>query len=107
MERAAERNIQSVLRAGVQHKFGRILIPTEEVVEVNGQKDDRTQVFPGYVLVEMIMDDDTRHLVKQTSKVTGFVGGAQTSGAHLEGRGRENRQPDAGRQREAAPQGGI
>ena len=80
MERAAARNIQErIARAGVQHKFGRILIPTEEVVEVKGgqKKTTERKFFPGYVLVEMIMDDDTWHLVKQTSKVTGFVGGAR------------------------------
>ena len=80
MERAAERNIQErIARAGVQHKFGRFLIPTEEVVEVKGgqKKTTERKFFPGYVLVEMIMDDDTWHLVKQTSKVTGFVGGAR------------------------------
>ncbi len=80
MERAAERNIQErVVRAGMEHKFGRILVPTEEVVEVkNGQKKTtERKFFPGYVLVEMVMDDDTWHLVKQTSKVTGFVGGAR------------------------------
>ena len=80
MERAAERNIQErIARAGVQHKFGRILIPTEEVVEVKGgqKKTTERKFFPGYVLVEMIMDDDTWHLVKQTSKVTGVVGGAR------------------------------
>lgn len=80
MERATERNIQErIARAGVQHKFGRILIPTEEVVEVKGgqKKTTERKFFPGYVLVEMIMDDDTWHLVKQTSKVTGFVGGAR------------------------------
>ena len=80
MERAAERNIQErIARAGVQHKFGRILIPTEEVVEVKGgqKKTTERKFFPGYVLVEMIMDDESWHLVKQTSKVTGFVGGAR------------------------------
>ena len=80
MERAAERNIQErIARAGVQHKFGRILIPTEEVVEVKGgqKKTTERKFFPGYVLVEMIMDDDTWHLVKHTNKVTGFVGGAR------------------------------
>ena len=73
MERAAERNIQErVARAGMEHKFGRILVPTEEVVEIkNGQKKTtERKFFPGYVLVEMVMDDDTWHLVKQTSKVT-------------------------------------
>ena len=80
MERAVERNIQErVQRFAMQDKFGRILVPTEEVVEVrNGQKrTTERKFFPGYVLVEMILDDETWHLVKQTSKVTGFVGGAR------------------------------
>ena len=78
MERAAERNIQErIARAGVQHKFGRILIPTEEVVEVKGgqKKTTERKFFPGYVLVEMEMNDDTWHLVKSTPKVSGFIGG--------------------------------
>ena len=80
MEKAVERNItERINRAGMQAKFGRILVPTEEVVEVkNGQKrTTERKFFPGYVLVEMIMDDESWHLVKQTSKVTGFVGGAR------------------------------
>jgi transcription termination/antitermination protein NusG len=80
MEKAVERNIQEgVTRTGMQSKFGRILVPTEEVVEMkNGQrKTTERKFFPGYVLVEMIMDDETWHLVKHTNKVTGFVGGAK------------------------------
>lgn len=78
MEKAVERNIaERVARAGMESKFGRILVPTEEVVEIkNGQrKTAERKLYPGYVFVEMVMDDDTWHLVKQTSKVTGFVGG--------------------------------
>ena len=81
MEKAVERNImERVNRAGVQSKFGRILVPVEEVVEVkNGQKKTtERKFFPGYVLVEMVMDDETWHLVKHTNKVTGFVGGGKT-----------------------------
>jgi len=80
MEKAVERNItERVNRAGMQDKFGRIMVPTEEVVEIkNGQRrTTERRFFPGYVLVEMVMDDDTWHLVKHTSKVTGFVGGAR------------------------------
>ncbi len=80
MEKAVERNIiERISRAGMQDKFGRILVPMEEVVEVkNGQKKTtERKFFPGYVLVEMIMGDDTWHLVKHTNKVTGFVGGAK------------------------------
>lgn len=80
MEKAVERNIvERITRAGMESKFGRILVPTEEVVEIkNGQKKTtERKFFPGYVLVEMVMDDDTWHLVKHTNKVTGFVGGAK------------------------------
>lgn len=80
MEKAVERNIRErVARAGMEARFGRILVPTEEVVEIkNGVKrTTERKFFPGYVLVEMVMDDDTWHLVKHTNKVTGFVGGAR------------------------------
>jgi len=80
MEKAVERNIlERINRSGMQSKFGRILVPMEEVVEIkNGQKKTtERKFFPGYVLVEMVMDDDTWHLVKHTSKVTGFVGGGK------------------------------
>ena len=80
MEKAVERNIRErILRAGMQDMFGDILVPTEEVVEIkNGQKKtSERRFYPGYVLVQMIMNDDTWHLVKHTNKVTGFVGGAK------------------------------
>ena len=86
MEKPAERNIaERVQRAGMQHKFGRVLVPTEEVVEIkNGQKrTTERKFFPGYVFVEMAMDDETWHLVKNTSKVTGFVGGAKNRPAPI------------------------
>jgi transcriptional antiterminator NusG len=86
MEKAVERNIiERIARAGMQSKFGRILVPMEEVVEVkNGQKKTtERKFFPGYVLVEMVMDDDTWHLVKHTNKVTGFVGGAKNRPAPI------------------------
>ncbi len=86
MEKAVERNIQErIQRSGMQSKFGRILVPMEEVVEVkNGQKKTtERKFFPGYVLVEMVMDDDTWHLVKHTNKVTGFVGGAKNRPAPI------------------------
>ncbi len=86
MEKAVERNIRErIIRTGMQDKFGRILVPMEEVVEVkNGQKKTtERKFFPGYVLVEMIMDDDTWHLVKHTNKVTGFVGGAKNRPAPI------------------------
>ena len=86
MEKAVERNIvERVQRAGMQGKFGRILVPTEEVVEVKTgvKRTTERKFFPGYVLVEMVMDDDTWHLVKHTSKVTGFVGGARNRPAPI------------------------
>jgi len=86
MEKAVERNIlERVQRADMQSKFGRILVPTEEVVEIkNGVKrTTERKFFPGYVLVEMVMDDDTWHLVKHTNKVTGFVGGVRNRPAPI------------------------
>jgi len=77
-----EKSVQRALidridRAGMQDKFGQILVPVEEVVEMKGgQKNiSERKFFPGYVLVEMEMCDESWHLVKSTDKVTGFVGG--------------------------------
>ncbi len=79
MEKSVARALQDrVERGGMQEQFGKILVPTEEVVEMkNGQRTiSERRFFPGYVLVEMEMNDDTWHLVKNTGKVTGFVGGS-------------------------------
>jgi transcriptional antiterminator NusG len=78
MEKSVARALQErIERAGMQDKFGKILVPTEEVVEMKGGQRTLTQrrFFPGYVLAEMEMTDETWHLVKSTNKVTGFVGG--------------------------------
>ena len=86
MEKAVERNIrESIARAGMETKFGRILVPTEEVVEMkNGQRRTaERKFFPGYVFVEMVMNDESWHLVKHTNKVTGFVGGAKNRPAPI------------------------
>jgi transcriptional antiterminator NusG len=86
MEKAVERNIRErINRAGMQDMFGEILVPTEEVVEIkNGQKrTSERRFYPGYVLVQMVMNDDTWHLVKHTNKVTGFVGGAKNRPAPI------------------------
>ncbi len=80
MEKAVERNLRERIdRSELQAKFGRILVPMEEVVELKNGKKSVTErrFFPGYVLVEMEMGDDSWHLVKHTGKVTGFVGGAK------------------------------
>jgi transcriptional antiterminator NusG len=70
---------------GMEDKFGQILVPTEEVIEMrDGQKrkSDR-KFFPGYVLVQMDMDDDTWHLVKDTPRVMGFIGGTSDKPAPI------------------------
>lgn len=75
VQRALTERIQ---RDGMQDKFGQILVPVEEVVELKlGQKSiTERKFFPGYVLVEMDMTDESWHLVKSTPKVTGFLGGS-------------------------------
>jgi transcriptional antiterminator NusG len=75
VQRALAERIQ---REGMQDKFGQILVPVEEVVELKaGQKSiSERKFFPGYVLVEMEMTDESWHLVKNTPKVTGFLGGS-------------------------------
>src|SRR5690606_5802748 len=69
---------ERVRRAGMQERFGRIMVRTEEVVEMKGGQKciSERKFLPGYVLVEMEMDDEAWHLVKNTPKVTGFVGAA-------------------------------
>jgi transcriptional antiterminator NusG len=68
---------ERIERYGLEDLFGEILIPTEEVVEMReGQKKKSTRkFFPGYVLVEMELNDDSWHLVKDTPRVLGFIGG--------------------------------
>ena len=68
---------ESIERHGMQDYFGEILVPTEEVVEMkSGQKrTSERKFFPGYVLVQMIMNDESWHLVKSTPRVSGFIGG--------------------------------
>ena len=68
---------ERVKRSGLTEKFGEILVPTEEVVEMReGQKrKSERKFFPGYVLVQMELDDETWHLVKSVPKVMGFIGG--------------------------------
>lgn len=68
---------ERILRADMQDSFGQILVPVEEVVEMKGgQKTiSERKLYPGYVMVQMVMTDDTWHLVKSTPRVTGFIGG--------------------------------
>ena len=77
-ENQVKRSLEErIIRAGLEEHFGQILVPTEEVVEMReGQKrkSDR-KFFPGYVLVQMDMNDETWHLVKDVPRVMGFIGG--------------------------------
>ena len=77
-----EKKVASAVREqaeqkGLSDRFEEILVPTEEVVEVKrGAKvSSERKIFPGYVLIKMDLDDETWHLVKNTAKVTGFLGG--------------------------------
>jgi transcriptional antiterminator NusG len=80
-EKHVARSLKEHIRnAAMEDKFGEILVPTEEVVEMkSGQKrTSERKFFPGYVLVKMEMDDETWHLVKNVPKVSGFIGGSGT-----------------------------
>lgn len=68
---------ERIARASMEEHFGDVLVPTEEVVEMKGGQKRRSdrKFFPGYVLVEMDMTDETWHLVKDVPKVLGFIGG--------------------------------
>jgi transcriptional antiterminator NusG len=73
-------NLEERIRAlGFEESFGEVLIPSETVVELkNGErKTSLRKFFPGYILVHMDLNDETWHVVKDTSKVTGFVGAAK------------------------------
>ena len=76
---------ERIARLGVAEKFGNILVPTEEVVEMrDGQKrKSERKFFPGYVLVQMELDEETWHLVKSVPKVLGFIGGSSDKPAPI------------------------
>ena len=76
---------ERIKRFGLENKFGEILVPTEEVVEMReGQRlRSERKFFPGYVLVKMEMDDETWHLVKEVPKVPGFIGGSSDKPAPI------------------------
>ena len=80
-EKSVQRTLKEhIKRAGMEDKFGEILVPTEEVVEMkSGEKrTSERKFFPGYVLVKMDMTDESWHLVKNVPKVSGFIGGSGT-----------------------------
>ncbi len=77
-EKQVKRSLEDrIERAAMEEMFGQVLVPTEEVVEMKGGQKRRSdrKFFPGYVLVEMEMTDETWHLVKDVPKVMGFIGG--------------------------------
>ncbi len=77
-ERSAVKFLQEKIKVtNLTHKFGEILVPTEEVVEMRSgkKKQGERKFFPGYVLVQMLLDDETWHLIRSTPKVVGFIGG--------------------------------
>jgi transcriptional antiterminator NusG len=76
---------ERIERFGMQDFFGEILVPTEEVVEMRGGQQRRSErkFFPGYVLVNMELTDETWHLVKDTPQVLGFIGGTEDKPAPI------------------------
>ena len=85
-ERKVRESLESRIRAfGLQNRIGRIMIPTEPVTELrNGKKYTIERVFlPGYVLVEMELDNDLWHVIKNTPRVTGFLGTGDNPGRAL------------------------
>jgi len=73
-------------RRGLSEKITQILIPTEKVIELKAGKKKETakKFYPGYILIEMELDDETWHLVSSTPRVTGFVGGEKPTPLHPE-----------------------
>ncbi len=85
-EKQVQRSLKErIERSGMQDMFGEVLVPTEEVVEMKKGVKRRSErkFFPGYVLVEMEMNEDTWHLVKDVPKVMGFIGGKQDKPAPI------------------------
>ena len=85
-EKQVQRSLtERIARADMEDFFGEILVPTEEVVEMKGGQKRRSdrKFFPGYVLVEMEMNDETWHLVKEVPKVMGFIGGTSDKPAAI------------------------
>jgi len=83
--RVAEGLKERIKRAGLESKFGEILVPTEEVVEMRGgqKRKSERKFYPGYVLLQMEMDETTWHLVQDVPKVLGFIGGTKEKPAPI------------------------
>ena len=75
----------AIKREALEEKFGKILVPTEEVVEIRSGQKRRSErkFFPGYVLVQMTLDEQTWHLVRRVPKVLGFIGGTSDKPAPI------------------------
>lgn len=85
-EKSVKRSLEErIVRYDMQSSFGEILVPTEEVVEMRAGKKRKSErkFFPGYVLVQMEMNDDTWHLVKDAPRVLGFIGGKKDEPAPI------------------------
>ncbi|MDY6981456.1 MAG: transcription termination/antitermination protein NusG [Pseudomonadota bacterium] len=77
-ERKVKQSLEErIALSGLGDLFGQVLVPTEEVLEMRGGQKRRSErkFFPGYVLIQMVLNDDTWHLVKETPRVMGFIGG--------------------------------
>src|ERR1043165_9419207 len=77
-ERKVKQSLEErIALSTIPHLFGQVLVPTEEVLEMRGGQKRRSErkFFPGYVLIQMVLNDDSWHLVKETPRVMGFIGG--------------------------------
>lgn len=77
-ERKVKQSLEErIALSNIPHLFGQVLVPTEEVLEMRGGQKRRSErkFFPGYVLIQMVLNDDSWHLVKETPRVMGFIGG--------------------------------
>lgn len=85
-ENQVKRSLEErIVRSGLDQFFGKILVPTEEVVEMRmgQQRKSERKFFPGYVLVQMELNDETWHLVKEVPRVLGFIGGTSDKPAPI------------------------
>jgi transcriptional antiterminator NusG len=76
-EKARQALEQRIERYGLQDRFGKVLVPSETVVDPKTKRKVTRRFYPGYMLVELELDNETWHLVKNTPRITGFVGGAR------------------------------
>ena len=76
-DRAMKALEQRIAQHGLDDRFGQLLVPSETVVDPKTQRKVTRRFYPGYMLVEMSLDNETWHLVKNTPKITGFVGGSR------------------------------